>query len=460
MELRVNQIEPVSKGVQFFREKKTEPSIIVAPTAFGKSIVIAAIAKELDDKILIIQPSKELLEQNYNKFINLGGTASIFSSSFRSKEVGKVTYATIGTILKHGALFKHLSVSKVIIDECDRYPRDPQGMLRKFIQAAGIKHVLGLTATPLKLQPGLDENRDPCSRLVMLTNHSRKGMFFKKILHVSQIEEMVSNGFWAPLIYNAYDFNTKQLILNTSRSEYTDESIKLVYKNQGLKTKIVRTIEELSDRNSILVAVPSIEDAKELTTIIPRCEAVYSGMPDAKRKEIIEDFKSKKLRVIAQVNILSIGFDFPELDCIITARPTASLSWWYQFVGRLTRIHPTKKNGLVIDLVGSLEKFGKVEDFYFKNIQGKWELLGGEGRLLTGIPLHKIGTIKENDQGELIKVNLPTDSQIRMPFGKHQGKLLHQIPMQYREWMLNTFDWSPIHLDIKQELQRLRGLNR
>ena len=45
MELRPNQIEPVRLGIEYFNEKKPVPSIIVAPTAFGKSIVIAAIAK-------------------------------------------------------------------------------------------------------------------------------------------------------------------------------------------------------------------------------------------------------------------------------------------------------------------------------------------------------------------------------------------------------------------------------
>jgi len=39
MKLRPNQIEPVEKGVAFFNQKKASPSIIVAPTAFGKSIV-------------------------------------------------------------------------------------------------------------------------------------------------------------------------------------------------------------------------------------------------------------------------------------------------------------------------------------------------------------------------------------------------------------------------------------
>ena len=66
------------------------------------------------------------------------------------------------------------------------------------------------------------------------------------------------------------------------------------------------------------------------------------------------------------MNILSVGFDYPELDTIIIGRPTASLSWYYQFVGRVTRIHPQKTEGLVIDFVGSVPRFGKVEELYFK----------------------------------------------------------------------------------------------
>jgi DNA repair protein RadD len=207
MQLRENQILPVQNGVEFFKSKKAEPSVIVAPTAFGKSIVIAAIAKEVGERLLIIQPSKELLEQNYNKFIGLGGEASIYSAAMNEKEIGSVTYATIGSIVKIAHKFKSLGISKVIIDECDRFPREPGGMLRKFLTNAGITHVFGLTATPLKLQTNMGDD-GPFSKLVMLTSRSKKGNFFKNIIHVAQIEEMVKLGFWSPLLYESYDFDT------------------------------------------------------------------------------------------------------------------------------------------------------------------------------------------------------------------------------------------------------------
>ena len=215
MELRPNQIEPVRRGVEYFKSKKPHPSIIVAPTAFGKSIVIAKIAHELNEKLLVIQPSKELLEQNYNKFINLGGKASIYSASMNEKEIGEVTYATIGSIVNIAWKFKELGITKVIIDECDRFPREPDGMLRRFLTAAKITHVLGLTATPLKLQTNIDEYFQPFSKLVMLTSKSKKGNYFKDIIHVAQIKEMCDLGFWSPLEYESYDFETGDLVVHS-----------------------------------------------------------------------------------------------------------------------------------------------------------------------------------------------------------------------------------------------------
>ena len=82
MELRANQIEAKKKGIEFFESKKKSPSIIVMPTAAGKSIVIAEIAKNIDaEKVVVLQPSVELLKQNYEKFLLTGEEASVFSAS-------------------------------------------------------------------------------------------------------------------------------------------------------------------------------------------------------------------------------------------------------------------------------------------------------------------------------------------------------------------------------------------
>ena len=459
MKLRENQIEPVAIGVEFFRTKNMKPSIIVAPTAFGKSIVIAAIAKELGEKLLVLQPSKELLEQNYDKFVTLGGEASIYSASMGSKELGDVTYATIGSIIKIAGKFRELGVTKIIIDECDRYPRDKSGQLRRFVDGMTATHVLGLTATPLKLQTNMGDT-GPFSKLVMLTNRSKHGMFFKFILHVSQIQDIVELGYWTPLEYQSYDFDTGALVYNSSGAEYTNDSIARSYENQNIGNKIVKKVAELVDRKSILVAVPTIEQATQLAGRIPNAEVVHGGTSKDERRRIIEDFRSQKTRVIVQVNVLTVGFDYPELDCLITGRPTASISWWYQFVGRGTRIHENKRDCLVVDFVGSVEKFGKVEALYYKQDgEENWELYGENKKQITGIPMHEIGihlegginlSEKVNEEGEIEKVY--------MTFGKYSGKPVASVPPYYRKWLLDNITWGPWNMKIKNEIERLHNL--
>ena len=97
--LRENQAEPIEKAIRFFQEAKPKPSLIVLPTAWGKSILTAYVAKNSNDKLIVLQPSKELLEQNYLKYCTLcgdfGSNAGIYSASFGRKEIAQITYATI-----------------------------------------------------------------------------------------------------------------------------------------------------------------------------------------------------------------------------------------------------------------------------------------------------------------------------------------------------------------------------
>ena len=461
MKLRENQIEPVTVGVEFFKLPKMAPSIIVAPTAFGKSIVIAHIAKGIGEKVLVLQPSKELLEQNYNKFIFFGGKASIYSASMGQKELGDITYATIGSIINIAHKFREMGVSKIIIDECDRYPREKSGQLRRFVDGMKATHILGLTATPLKLQSNMGDT-GPYSKLVMLTNRSSKGAFFKHILHVSQIQDIVKLGYWTPLIYQSYDFDTGALVFNSSGAEFTNDSIARAYENQNIEDKIVKKVREIEDRKSILVAVPTIEQATKLAGRIPMAAVVTGETPTQDRNRIIEEFRNQKIRVIVQVNVLTVGFDYPELDCLITARPTASISWWYQFVGRGTRIHEKKKNCLVVDFVGSVERFGKVEDLYYKEDEdGTWELYGENKKKITGVPIHEIGLHLEgginlaeqrNEEGEIQKVY--------MTFGKYKNKPVASIPPYYRKWLLDNITWNPYNQKIKEEIIRLETIKK
>lgn len=439
--LRENQVEPIDKAIRFFREEKPKPSLIVLPTAWGKSILTAYVAKYSGEHLIVLQPSKELLEQNFKKYCTLceglGVNAGIFSASCGRKEIMPITYATIGSIKSLGAKFKELGFNKMLIDEAHLYPREADSMLGKFLKDSGITHVLGITATPVKLQTNTDMSGNHFSKLVMLTSRSKKGNFFKEILHVGQVSEMVRLGFWSPLSYSASAFDGSMLVFNSSKSEYTEESVRKAYNANGGLQQIVNALDKHPERRHVLAYVPSVKDAIALSKLYPNSGVVYGEQDKREREVVISRFKAGDLRVIFNVRVLSTGFDYTGVDCIILGISTASIALYYQIIGRGTRIDPDKYDCLVVDLGGNVERFGRVEDIVFE--QGKmWRMFGTGGRLLSGIPIHDIGKYTREDT-KAIDEKVPYET---MPFGKYKGEPIKDIPLNYRKWMINTFDWN------------------
>lgn len=451
--LRQNQSEPIAKAIAYFQQKKPCPSLIVLPTAWGKSILTAFVARECRDKLLVVQPSKELLEQNYGKYVSLCGgmamNAAIFSASCGSKQIGWVTYATIGSIKSLGKQFKELGFTKMLIDEAHLYPREADSMLGTFLRDSGITHVLGITATPVKLQQNYDQDGKTYSKLVMLTSRSKKGNFFKDIIHVGQVSEMVRLGFWSPLKYSVGSFDGSQLRYNTSRSEFTEESVQAAFNANGGTTSIITALDSNPDRKHILVFVPSVLDAEQLSSIYPHSAVIHGTMKKKERADIIARFRAGQIRVIFNVRVLSTGFDYTGIDCIILGISTASIALYYQIIGRATRIDPNKRDALIIDQGGNVERFGRVEDISFE--QGKiWRMFGTGGRLLSGIPITDIGKITREDTRRVDSGQLPPIEI--MPFGKYQGQRISDIPVSYKRWMLQTFKWEARNERLRQSI--------
>jgi len=451
MELRSYQVEPINKGIEFFKKPKTVPSIIVAPTAAGKSLYVGKIADGIDGNVIVLQPSKELLQQNYDKFKGFGGKGAIYSASFDSRRIGTVTFATIGSIKNLGHIFKSKGFKYMIIDEVDRFPREASSMLGKFLIESGITHVLGLTATPLKLQTNLDVYRNTYSKLVMLTSRSGKGNFFKDIIHVTQIQEMTKLGYWAKLEYELYDVSVSGLIYNSTKAEYTEESILKMYEFNNTNDRIKHKLGELVGRKSVLVFVPSVSAAKKLATEVPNSAAVYGDMPANERDYVIRRFKEGKIRVIFNYGVLTVGFDHPELDCIILGRVSSSLTLYYQIIGRATRIHPNKRDALIVDFSGMVQRFGKVEDFYYVYEGNTWKLYCN-GVLLSGVPIHEIG--------KHTHVTEAKEKQVIMTFGVWKGQEVKNVPKSYRDWMKLNVVWNQYNDHIRKELIRIETLQQ
>ena len=386
-QLRPYQKQASDAAVAAFTSKQESNGLLILPTGAGKSLVIADIAHRLEGPLLILQPSKEILEQNFAKLQSYGiWDSSIYSASVGYKEINRITFATIGSVMNHMDDFAHFK--NVMIDEC-HYVNSKGGMYEEFIHAVPRK-VIGLTATPYRLGRGAEG----MSMLKFLTR--TKPRIFSRVLYCCQISELLAKGYLAQLSY--YDLtaiNLEMVKSNSTGADYDEKSLKEEYERSGfydkLTTTTLRVLKPKSGipRKGVLVFTRFTEEADNLVEKLMvkgiRAAIVTGETPKRERENMLEDFKSGKIQVIANVGVLTTGFDYPELDTIILGRPTKSLALYYQMVGRAIRPHQGK-DGWVIDLGGTYRRFGAVADLRIDCPPGssKWAVYS-RGRQLTNV---------------------------------------------------------------------------
>lgn len=385
--LRPYQKQASDAAVAAFTSKRESNGLLILPTGAGKSLVIADIAHRLDGPLLILQPSKEILEQNFTKLQSYGCLdCDVYSASVGRKNINRITFATIGSVMNHMDDFAHFR--NVMIDECHGV-NSKGGMYEEFLHAVPRK-VVGLTATPYRLGRGIDG----MSMLKFLTR--TRPRIFDRVLYYCQISELLAKGYLADLKY--YDLTTINLEMvksNSTGADYDEESLKEEYRRSGfydkLTTTTLRVLRPKSGvpRNGVLVFTRFIEEAGELVEKLSskgiKSAIVTGETPKKEREDIIAGFKSGQIKVVSNVGTLTTGFDYPELDTIILARPTKSLALYYQMVGRAIRPHKGK-DGWIIDLGGSYKRFGNVADLRVECPPGssKW-VITSKGRQLTNI---------------------------------------------------------------------------
>lgn len=383
---RPYQAEAIDKGIDFFSDRKKKYNAIeILPTGAGKSLVVANIASGLHGNTLILQPSKEILAQNYEKFTSYGFRAGIYSASLKEKYVDKVTFATIGSIATKHHLFKEFS--NIIVDECHRV-NSKQGMYKDLIKTLGHTKVLGLTATPYRLS-----SAEGGAMLKFLTRTRPK--IFNKVLHYVQNDVLFNAGFLAPLEYYSFDLvDRNRLETNSTGTDFSDASLKSYYQQIGMTRRIIDYANQiLQKRKNLLVFCSLVEEAKQIAAGIPGAVVVHGETDPVLRDSILRKFKAGLIRCVVNVKILDTGFDFPALEAVLLSRSTMSLEIYYQILGRVMRpfTYPdgTKKSGWVVDLGGNIRFFGKIETMKIqKNDKGEYSIWNN-GRQLTNVAFSK-----------------------------------------------------------------------
>ena len=366
----------------------------------GKSLVIAELAKR-HGKVLVLTLSAELCKQDYDECVEYGVKACIYSASMKTKEVGDITIATIGSDYKNPYLFTDADL--VIIDEVQSVnPAEPKSMFMKLLiemnkikrgsGGGGIK-ILGLTATPYRNVQRTVSHGDWYETTTMLQPLNRipcgRGFLWSSIVEGINTKQALERGYLTPVEYYSNP-TSGNLVVNSTGAEFTDES--LDEWGGGVIAKCANLMkQEDSQVKSGIVALPFVRHAEALKVM---CDSlglstvvVSSQTPTKERTESIRAIKAGDIKWLLQCNIANVGFNSPITDTLIWARPTLSLNLWQQAVGRVMRLCQGKVRSRVFDLVGTLDTFGCVEDVRL-GVEDKFKttIEGTKGKL-SGIPL-------------------------------------------------------------------------
>ncbi|MDK7251245.1 DEAD/DEAH box helicase, partial [Lactobacillus paragasseri] len=82
-----------------------------------------------------------------------------------------------------------------------------------------------------------------------------------------------------------------------------------------------------------------------------------SKTPANERDRIMNDFKSGKIKVLCNCDLISEGFNVPDCSCVVLLRPTESLVVYLQQSMRCMR-YQSDKDAIIIDQVGNFIRFG------------------------------------------------------------------------------------------------------
>lgn len=369
----------------------------------GKSLVIAELAKRWG-RVLVITMSAELCRQDLDEMKEYGVDAVAYSASLNQKAIGNITVATIGSAYKNPWLFSDADI--VVIDEVQSVNcADRDSMFMKLLiemnkikrENGGRIKVVGLTATAYRNVQKVKNMGRYYETTTMLQPLNRipmgRGFLWSTIQEGITTKQALELGYLTPVQYYCQPQGGK-LKVNSTGAEFTDDS--LDDWGDGVVERCCSVMKGCEDKWNIksgIVALPFVRHAEALKTLCDKqgmsTVVVSAKTPQKARKEAIRAFKAGEIRWLLQCNIANVGFNSPITDTLIWARPTLSLNLWQQAVGRVMRLSEGKEVARVLDLVGTMETFGKVEDVHLgKEDKFKTTIAGSRGQL-SGIPLKK-----------------------------------------------------------------------
>jgi len=379
--LRPYQAEAVAAVYDHLRTRDDNPCVVI-PTAGGKTPVMASICRDAvtqwDGRVLILAHVKELLEQAVDKLHamapDLWNQIGVYSAGLRSRDTEhSIIVAGIQSVYRRAAELDRFDL--ILIDEAHMLPPDGEGMYRTFLADARVVNpnirLIGLTATPYRMTTGTICAPDH------LLNH---------VCYEVGVRELIVQGYLCPLKTKAGRRKVDTSALHIRGGEFIAGEVEALMDDDMVVQSACREIaEHTQDRHSVLIFASGVQHALHVQRVLGErgheCGFVCGDTLPFERAETLERFRSGKLKYLVNVNVLTTGFDAPNIDSVALLRPTNSPGLYYQMVGRGFRLDPSKENCLVLDFGGNILRHGPVDALEIKDrTSGGGEASGGPAK--------------------------------------------------------------------------------
>lgn len=392
MQLRDYQQESVDAVFGYFERGGAGNPLIVAPTGLGKSVILAELARRVvrdhSSRVMVLAHRRELLQQNADKLARIDPDLDIgvYSAGLNSRDVDSdVLFAGVQSVYDRAKALSSASrpIELLFVDEAHLVPFDG-GMYRQLI--ADLKSVnrhlriVGCTATPWRYRRA---TKTMSGGYDLLTEG--EGAVFDEIVYDMQdrIPEMIGAGHLAPLWPATVVYGVNLSGVRMRNGDFEEAELNRIMASDEVVTAIIEDAipRAVADqRHHWLAFCSGVESGRAMTDGLRArgidAEMVTGSTSSGERDRIVRAFVQGRLLCLVSVNVLGVGFDAPNADLIIMARPTVSPIIHTQYLGRGCRPTQAKmtldesgraRGCLVLDYVGNIERHGPIDEIRLKS---------------------------------------------------------------------------------------------
>ena len=338
---RPYQEEAQKKVLQRWKKGITR-QLISLPTGCGKTIIFGMLAESLRERTLVLAHREELLLQAKQKIrlVYPDADIGILKAQDKSGLDAEICIASVQTAVRHTKALSDRSYKFLICDEA-HHAVSPSYMnifsKLGFMEDDKSRLLLGVTATAYRGDKvGLGE-------------------LFQEIVFERSILAMMRAGYLCDVKGLSVKTETDISHVHTRTGDLAVDELSDAIDTPERNALIADAyIQHGEGRKGVVFGV-KVEHALNLAEAFRKrkipCAAVWGDMPIEERHDVLKRYAEGKLQVLTNVGVLTEGWDVPETDIIMMARPTKSRGLYIQCVGRGLRIAPGKRNCLLIDFV-------------------------------------------------------------------------------------------------------------